>query len=125
MLVGQPLGENLGRRRPAGQRSLRATGCARYKREACARERPREGLPILRPVREPGSTTGVGSIELPGVPAPPECATGISQRSPVLLWKIFKAEFFCGIVLSLARAGFLSLARFSLSLSRQHSLTRF
>jgi hypothetical protein len=82
-------------------------------------------LPILRPVREPGSTTGVGSIELPGVPAPPECATGISQRSPVLLWKIFKAEFFCGIVLSLARAGFLSLARFSLSLSRQHSLTRF
>jgi hypothetical protein len=36
-----------------------------------------------------------------------------------------RPEFFCGIVLSLVRAGVLSLARFSLSLSRQHSLTRF
>jgi hypothetical protein len=36
-----------------------------------------------------------------------------------------RPEFFCGIVLSLARAGSLSVARFSLSLSRQHSLTRF
>jgi hypothetical protein len=91
MLVGQLFGENLGSRRAAGQRSLRAIGCARYKREACARERPREGLPVFRPVREPGSTIGVSSIELPEVPARPECATRISQSSPVLLWKIFKA----------------------------------
>ncbi len=117
MLVGPLLGENLGRWRAAGQRSLRATGCARYKREACARERPREGLPILRPVREHGFTTGVGSIELPrGARSTRICYQNQPAQSDFALEK-FQGLNFSAELFSRSRARAFSLSRASLFLS--------